>query len=182
MAIDAHREEAAARPRLTLAQGAIQPQRFDWLVQKTTELGVAEIIPVLTSRTRQREADPTGGSRLARWRRIAEEAAGQCGRSTVPTVRPPQAFESLAGSLRGRRAVMLTLAAPGRPLEQAVADLRETEEAVLLVGPEGDFSPGEVTLAERHGARVVRLRGATLRAETAAVATLAILQHRVGML
>ncbi len=182
VAIDERREEVPARPRLALAQGLIQPQRFDWLVQKSTELGVAEIIPLVTTRTTSQGARRGEAPRLVRWRRIAEEAAAQCGRATVPPVHPPQPFASLIEACRSRVAVMLTLTEPSPPLEQRVADLRDAADAIILIGPEGDFSPEEIARAKVAGVRTARLGGAVLRSETAAIAALAILQHRLGTL
>jgi len=182
VSIDQQADDPSPRVRLTLAQSLIKPERFAWVIQKATELGVAEIIPVLTSRTTVQPRVTDGTHRLERWRRIAEEAAAQCGRATVPTIASPQPFDTFLKTLNGCTVLLLTLAEPGPPLVQYVGELDGSHAVVVLIGPEGDFTPGEVALAKEHGARIAQLGHATLRSETAAVAALAILQHGWGIL
>lgn len=180
--IDQQADDPPPRVGLTLAQSLIKLERFEWVIQKATELGVAEIIPVLTSRTTVQPRVTDGTHRLERWRRIAEEAAAQCGRATVPAIRGLQPFDQLLGTLEDRAALLLTLAEPAPPLLQCVGDLNDTRTIAVMIGPEGDFSPEEVALARQRGVRLARLGRATLRSETAALAALVILQHRLEML
>jgi len=180
--VDQRTQEPVARVRLTLAQSLIPPARFEWVLQKATELGVARITPVITSRTTVRPSSRGAPHRMARWRRIVTEAAAQCGRATLPVVEEPQRLEAVVKTLGLRYALLLTLAASGVSLGEHLQRLGGAAEVVILIGPEGDFSPEEVSLAQRAGAQPVSLGKATLRSETAAVATLAILQHTLGML
>ena len=173
--IDRTTEESPAPVAITLAQALIKPERFEWAIQKATELGVARLMPMMTSRTAVRPRAERA-QRLARWQRIAEEASSQCGRATVPIIEEPQAFERILEQLRGRPAILFTLL-EGSPLEEHLLDLKGACEAAILIGPEGDFSPEEVALATQRGIRTARLGGLVLRSETAAIATLAILQH-----
>ncbi len=181
MDVAERREEPAPRVPVALAQALIKPERFEWVVQKATELSVARILPLVCARG---AAQGTGASeqRLTRWRRIAEEAAAQCGRCTVPVLETPrefrQAMETAASGLR----LLLTLAESGTSLSALAPQVSAASAVTILIGPEGDFTPEEVAVAKQFGARVVSLGQATLRSETAAIAVLTIVQHLVGML
>ena len=182
LAIDERREESPPRLAITLAQALIKPELFEWVIQKSTELGVTQILPMLTSRTKVRLPRDAGIGRMTRWRRIAEAAAAQCGRASVPSIAQPRAFEEVLEVADSRYSLLPTLVEQGDALENLAGRLRQAGEVIVFIGPEGDFSPEEVALAKRHGAHPVTLGRATLRSETAAIATLAILQHLVGAL
>ena len=177
------REDPPPKLRVTLAQALMKPERFDWMVQKATELGVERIAPLVTDRTIVRVSHDQVPARVARWRRIAEEAARQCGRATVPDVDPPQDIERVLASLDRRRPVLMpTLAGATQPLSQAVEGLRDATAVAVAIGPEGDFTPDETEHAKRHGASLVSLGRLTLRSETAAVVMLSILRYASGAL
>lgn len=161
--------------KVTLVQALIKPERFEWALEKATELGVARIIPVETARTTARISGREG--RRARWQRIIESAAAQCGRATVPRLEPPEPFGRALKMLDSQPTLLPTLAEDGSPLAEQLGRLRDATQIALLIGPEGDFSPEEVTMAAQHGALPVRLSRSVLRSETAAIAVLAILQH-----
>lgn len=178
--VDVHapRSESVPRVRLMLAQALIQPERFEWVLQKATELGVTGILPMLTART---IAKAPSEQRCRRWQRIVEEAAAQCGRATVPSLETPQRFEQIVQRTQSPGAVLMpTLAGPRRPLSECLAALDAAQAVLVMIGPEGDFSPEEIRAAAAQGIRGVDLGPLTLRSETAAIAVLAILQHRVG--
>ena len=182
VSVDQRDEEPSPRVKLTLAQALIQPARFEWVLQKSTELGVVRITPVVTSRTTVRFSSRGSGHRLERWRRIVREATAQCGRANLPVVDEPQRFEDVLKTLGSCYTLLPTLVEPGAPLEEHVKRLNGASDIVIFIGPEGDFSPEEVSLAQRFGAHPATLGNATLRSETAAIATLAILQHALGLL
>ena len=182
VSVDQRREEPSPRVKLTLAQSLIQPARFEWVLQKATELGVARITPVVTSRTTVRASSLGAGQRAQRWRRIVTEATAQCGRATLPLLDDPQRFEDVLQTFASRYVLLPTLAVSGAPLEEHVRQLTGASEVIILIGPEGDFSPEEVSLAQRAGAHPATLGAVALRSETAALATLAILQHALGLL
>ena len=158
---------------IVLALGVSRGDRMDLAVQKSVELGVARIVPLWTVRGVVRPEPRKAEERVARWRRIAEGACEQCGRSTVPAFDPPRPLEEwldrrphdgtalrLAGD-RGR--ALVRLPAPERPL-------------TLLVGPEGGLDPREAERADRSGFVAARLGPRVLRAETAAIAAVAAAQ------
>ncbi len=166
---------------LWLAQGLLKADHFDWVVQKATELGVARLSPILTHHTVIRLTTDQGRLKHTRWQRIAQEAAKQCRRTTLPLVDPPQPFERFLLSAPPTALLLMpTLTTTAIPLSEALKAHRAAHEVIILIGPEGDFSRGEVAFAEAHGARPVSLGPLTLRAETAAVATLAIVQYALG--
>lgn len=177
------RLDASARRGLMvwLAQGLPKPGRFEWIVQKATELGAGRLSPLLTRHSVIRFGAEQGRAKHARWERIAREAARQCRRPTVPVIDLPQPFESFIRSqARAELVLMPTLAVTAIPLSEALKESRGVREALVLIGPEGDFSREEVALAQAHGARPVSLGGLTLRTETAAIAMLAILDYVFG--
>jgi 16S rRNA (uracil1498-N3)-methyltransferase len=171
------REEPSAGSTVTVAAALIRAQRFEWMIQKVTELGARRIVPLLTERTLVRPGADRSGDRLRRWRRIAEEAAQQCGRATVPPVEAPVRFAQFLAPLAPEEVLLVpTLAASTVPLRQALARRPGASPAVVAVGPEGDFTPGELVAAQRAGGILVSLGRLTLRSETAAVAALAGVQ------
>ncbi|HEV2859504.1 MAG TPA: 16S rRNA (uracil(1498)-N(3))-methyltransferase [Pyrinomonadaceae bacterium] len=162
---------------LTLAAALLKGEKFDLVVQKATELGVTRVVPVMTKRADVRLRDARDAeARVARWRRLALEAAKQSGRARVPSVEMPAQFESLvsrAGSLR-----VLFAERGGASLGEVARG--GATEAVALVGPEGGWEEEELGLAGERGWKLVTLGGRTLRAETAAVVACALVQHLFG--
>lgn len=164
----------AAPPTTELLAALIRPSRFEWLVEKATELGATAIRPMICARSAVRPAE-IGAARLDRWRRIAIEAAEQCGRATVPEIAQPAQFSQVLAGAAGR----LFLAAepdhgPAVSLGIAAHDIEQTAVSVL-VGPEGGFTAEEVAAAIAAGATPVSLGPSVLRAETAALAALSVI-------
>lgn len=165
---------------ITLAPAVLKGDRMDWLVQKATELGVARLVPVETARSVVRRSEAPAG-RAARWARIAREAVKQCGRVVVPAVTAPRGLaEVLAEEAPRHAAAWLFSETGGAPLGEVARTARALPDLLLLVGPEGGFTPAEVALAERAGARVVSLGPRILRAESAAVTAVALCQYLFG--
>ncbi len=174
------RQERRSSPALSiwLIQSLIKRDRFDWVVQKATELGVARLSPVVTQRTVVRISEEQRPYKHRRWCRIAEEAAKQCGRSTLPIIDSPQAFASLLPSLDGVPLVLIpTLAVATKPLRDVLTKAHHPSEIAVLIGPEGDFTYEEVRQAQARKAQPVSLGQLTLRTETASLATIAILRY-----
>jgi 16S rRNA (uracil1498-N3)-methyltransferase len=151
---------------MTLCAAVLKGERFDWLVQKATELGVATIQPVITAQTIRR-VGPEDTKALERWRRIATEAAEQSGRSRVPMIGTPVSLSGIASSApaplfvahEAVRAETLIRAVP--PNARALS---------VIIGPEGGLAESEVErLVQHDGAIAVSLGPRILRAETAAI-------------
>jgi 16S rRNA (uracil1498-N3)-methyltransferase len=195
--LDVQGEAEPARPEspldLTLAAALLKGEKFDTVVQKATELGAARVVPVLTERGEVRwpgHGDETESAaavkRVARWERIAVEAAKQSGRALVPKVRVPIHLTTLlsevAHDLDGveERRVFFTERG-GRGLVETVTDWPASPSRVTaLVGPEGGWEDGEIEQALQAGWCAVTMGGRVLRAETAAVVAAALLQHLCG--
>jgi 16S rRNA (uracil1498-N3)-methyltransferase len=168
---------------LTLAVALLKGEKFDLVVQKATELGVAALVPVATRRAdvRLRDADDRA-RRAARWRRLALEAAKQSGRARVPHVEEPVEFSTLItrAAREGHARVLFAERGGGSIAEALGGDAAAGVGLTALVGPEGGWEPAEVESARDAGWKIVTLGGRVLRAETAALAVAAILQHLYG--
>jgi 16S rRNA (uracil1498-N3)-methyltransferase len=119
--------------------------------------------------------------RVARWQRIALEAAKQCGRALVPRVMNPKEFSELVGDPEPGEAQRIMFSErDGEPLSAFEDGKRPANSIIALVGSEGGWTDEEIGAAREIGWRLVTLGGRTLRAETAAIAVIALLQHRFG--
>ena len=186
-------EVEPARPesplRLTLAVALLKGEKFDLVVQKATELGVACIVPVVTKHADIRLRDASDATkRVGRWQRIALEAAKQSGRAFVPEVTSPVFFESLVqtttpqtenseGALPG----LMFSERDGEALLEVGKNFPSNPSALTaLIGSEGGWADEEIAAAREAGWQIVTLGGRTLRAETAAITVAALLQHLFG--
>jgi 16S rRNA (uracil1498-N3)-methyltransferase len=159
---------------VTLCAAIVKFDRFEWMLEKATELGAARIIPVIAVRT-EKGLDKAARKRLERWRRIAIEASQQSRRAHLPQVSEPvKLAEALAISATHRYALDEIPAAPA--LAGALPAQRSPGDSVaLLIGPEGGWTQEERTEFTSAGWQPVSLGPLILRAETAAVAALAVL-------
>ena len=181
-------EVAPARPEsplaLTLAVALLKGEKFDLVVQKATELGVVGVVPVVTKLADIRLRDESDAAkRVARWQRIALEAAKQCGRAVVPEVAAPVSFATLiqdAGNEPGASQLLFS-ERDGRSLKEAMPLLRTKFGGITaLVGSEGGWVDEELETARQTGWTIITLGGRTLRAETAAIAVAVLLQNLAG--
>ena len=164
--------------RLVLAVSPLKGDRMELVVQKATELGIAAIWPVVTFRTDAAARPALGGSRGERWARVASGAAEQCGRAVVPEVAPTTTLDGLvARAFDGRR--VLLLETPGHP-PLASLELGPSRPLLLLVGPAGGFEPSEAGALREAGFTAASMGPRILRAETAAVAAVAVAQALWG--
>lgn len=182
--IDVHPYDTESPLNLILLQGLLKGDKMDLVIQKTTELGIKEVCPVITERSQIKETD-----KVARWRKIAEDASRQSGRTVIPTIHDPikmdSFFESKGLKIRG----FIFWEGGGTPLREAIhkvfpSPLRpftDTDSPVyIFIGPEGGFTPPEVKRAEVSGLVSVSLGKRILRAETASIVTTALLQFHIG--
>jgi len=166
---------------LCLALAAIKADRFEWVLQKATELGVAEVQPLLSARSVREWDEGRAAARRTRWQRIVFEACEQCGRNRLPLIQEPQSFEAWLQACRGHRGGwVLTPDADASAAETTRAVAAAVVPPALIIGPEGGLTADEVDLAQASGFAALRLGPRILRAETAAVAALAVLQSRLG--
>jgi 16S rRNA (uracil1498-N3)-methyltransferase len=167
--------------RITLGQ-AIPKKHMDLIVQKATELGVAAIVPLVSERTLKR---PTGSPQ--RWREIALEACKQCGNNWLPQIHEPQpARDFLRAPGQFDLKLIASLQPDARSLKEILCGDRSIQRdavstALLLIGPEGDFTPAELAAAKSAGCRPLSLGPLVLRAETAALYALSILHYELQL-
>lgn len=167
---------------VVLAQALAKGEKMDFIVQKATELGVSRIVPLIAERAVVRVDPARGSAKAERWRRVAQEAARQCGRSDVPRVDEPLEWEAfLRGVLDepGRRGLLLD---PDETSLRLGAAARGAGGILLAVGPEGGFTPQERESALRAGMLAAGLGPRVLRTETAGLAALAVVLHVRGEL
>jgi 16S rRNA (uracil1498-N3)-methyltransferase len=180
------REVEPARPesqlQLTLAVALLKGEKFDLVVQKATELGVTRIVPVSTKHADIRLRDESDAEkRVTRWQRIAMEAAKQSGRAVVPNVASVLPVASLLDTRDEGCNCLMFSERDGQSLTQATQDLAmAANQITALVGSEGGWSDEEIAAARAAGWKIVTLGGRTLRAETAAIAVTALMQHLFG--
>lgn len=164
---------------MTLCPALLKGERFDWLVQKATELGVAAIQPVITARTIRKIGADDARAR-ERWRRIATEAAEQSGRGRVPEMREPVPLGALA-SVVSAPLVFAHETAVARMLAASLS--AASGRVAVAIGPEGGFGDTEVArLAAEMGAIPVSLGPRVLRAETAGIAAVTLVMAITGNL
>jgi 16S rRNA (uracil1498-N3)-methyltransferase len=159
--------------RLTLALSPLKGDRMELVIQKATEMGVAEVWPVVTVRTDAAARPALKGSRQERWDKVASGASEQCGRAVVPQIAPTMTLDRLlAAPFDGPKLLFLeTEARLGISPEE-----RAPGSALALVGPAGGWERSEIDRLERAGFRPVGLGPRILRAETAAIAAVTALQ------
>jgi 16S rRNA (uracil1498-N3)-methyltransferase len=203
---------------MVLVQGLLRGQKMDMVIQKATELGVKEVQPVITQRSQLRDT-----RKVARWRKIAEEASEQSGRSIVPIIHEPMGFNDFLSSLVIHHSPhslsgYIFYEEGGMKISEAVEDLKQSLKKsiskvrtnnspsspftkgarlpsvghgqrgitgkeggfFIVIGPEGGFTREEITNAEKEGLIVTNLGKRILRAETAAISAITLVQFLFG--
>ena len=180
-------ETAPLRCRIVLGQAIPKGKNMDLIVQKAVEIGAAEIAPIISDRTIVQVDSETAAQKQSKWQQIAVEAAKQCGQNWVPHVHAPRKLPELF-SVTSNELFNLQLIGslqPGaRHLKEILADYSSEHQhgprsVLMLVGPEGDFTPAELALARRHGCQPITLGPIILRVETAAIYCLSILSYEL---
>jgi 16S rRNA (uracil1498-N3)-methyltransferase len=168
-------------PSIVLAQSLLKGEKMDWVIQKATELGVARIAPVLASHSVVRPRADRIEHQLARWQRIALEAAQQSERWSVPVIDEPATIPHLLSTSK-TAALKILLAERSDGASLGNLPLHNDGDVWLLIGPEGGWEEAEFRHIREQGFVGVNLGPRILRAETAAIAALTILQSRLGEL
>jgi 16S rRNA (uracil1498-N3)-methyltransferase len=166
--------------RVTLYQALPKADKMELIVQKSVELGVHRIVPVLSARCVSRPDEKALRAKAQRWARIAAEAAKQSGRGILPEVAEAMPFERAAGAFAEQtdgRGILFYERSGGRAAD-ALAEL--PARAAVFIGPEGGFEEAEVTLAAGRGIRIAGLGPRILRAETAPLCALAAIMFATG--
>jgi len=173
------------RCQITLGQAIPKGKNMDLIVQKAVEIGAAEIAPILSDRTVVRLDAENVMSKQARWQTVAIEAAKQCGQNWLPRVQVPQTMAQffdhrrrfdlqLIGSLQSDAVHLKKILA-----EYSAEHGDRPTNVLMLVGPEGDFTPAELSLARSNGCRPITLGPIVLRVETASIYCLSVLSYEL---
>ncbi|MFA5146318.1 MAG: 16S rRNA (uracil(1498)-N(3))-methyltransferase [Candidatus Omnitrophota bacterium] len=167
--------------QVTLVQALPKKEKMDYIVEKGTELGVASIIPVMTERTIVDWDGPRRQGAVARWRKIATEAAKQCGRADIPLIADVTELKGFFNAPPERDAgIIAALSEDAAPLKEVLGAYRSARRISVLIGPEGDFTPHEIKEAKDKKFRVVNLGPRVLKSDTAGLAVLAIIDYELS--
>lgn len=179
------------RAHITLAQAIPKGKNMDLIVQKAVEIGAAEIFPLLSGRTVVQLDRESAAQKAAKWQSTAIEAAKQCGQNWLPQVHEPSPPNEFFRNLAARTPLHFDLRLIGalqpgaQHLKKILADYAQDhdgarpERVLMLIGPEGDFTPAEISLARSHGCAPLTLGPIILRVETAAIYCLSILSYEL---
>lgn len=170
---------------ITLSQALPKAGKMDFIIQKATELGVDRIVPFQSARSVSRPMDDKKRQKESRWRKIAVEAARQCGRADVPVISPCVDFPEMINSESSRGLRIIFWEEETRSGLKEVLRNDPTEllkELFVVVGPEGGFLKEEIDQAKKAGFRSVSLGRQILRVETAVLAILTVIQYERGVL
>ncbi len=161
---------------LILFQAILKGNRMDGIISQATQLGVSGIFPVISERTQVRST-----AKVDRWNKIARESTKQCGRATPPSVSEPVDFQGSFGIREQSEMKIILYENQDELLGDYMRSLTRPVNSInVYIGPEGGFSKEEITLAEENGCMALGLGKRILRAETASVVSLALLQSRFG--
>ncbi len=180
-------ETPPLRCRIVLGQAIPKGKNIELIVQKAVEIGAAEIAPIISDRTIVQVDSESAAQKQSKWQQIAIEAAKQCGQNWLPRVHTPRKlgdFFSKASEQAFDLRLIGSLQPDAQHLKKILAEYsnehRDRPRSVLmLIGPEGDFTPAELALARRHGCQPITLGPIILRVETAAIYCLSILSYEL---
>jgi 16S rRNA (uracil1498-N3)-methyltransferase len=179
-------ETAPLRCRIVLGQAIPKGKNMDLIVQKAVEIGAAEIAPIISDRTVVQVGLETAAQKQSKWQQIAIEAAKQCGQNWLPRVHAPRKLGEFFSALEQSFDLRLigSLQPDAQHLKKILAAYSNEHGnrpncVLMLVGPEGDFTPAELALARRYGCQPITLGPIILRVETAAIYCLSILSYEL---
>jgi 16S rRNA (uracil1498-N3)-methyltransferase len=163
---------AVITPKITLALSVFKFDRMEWAIEKCTELGAAQIVPVIASRTEAHLA-AAAAKRMERWQRIVRQATEQSRRTSPPQISEPIRLKN-AVSLPASKRIVLAEIERDLPLKEALESHHPDHELILAFGPEGGWTEAELKLFRDAGWTSASLGTSILRTETAAIAAVAI--------
>ena len=165
--------EGECETRVTLYQGMLKGEKFQWVLQKGTELGVSAFVPLVCQRAVPRQRDRWNASRYPRWRKIVAEAAEQSERCVLPEVREPIKFQEACEEAKGQGVSIIPWERErAQSLRLLLGDI-SSHQVNIFIGPEGGFEEGEIAYARSCGIVPVSLGKRILRSETASIVAVA---------
>src|SRR5213592_3394389 len=172
--------------RIVLGQAIPKGKNMELIVQKAVEIGASEIAPIISDRTIVQLDSESASQKQTKWQQIVIEAAKQCGQNWLPRVHAPKKLAEFFST--SDQPFDLRLIGSLQPDAQQLKKILETyssehgdrpRSVLMLVGPEGDFTPAELALARRHGSQPITLGPIILRVETAAMYCLSVLSYEL---
>ena len=180
-----HKKTQSERPktRICIGQAVPKGKNMDLIIEKSTELGTAEIYPIISERTIIRLNEKESLKKREKWQRVAIEACKQSGQNWLPTVNQPQNLMSLFESTVGEfdLIVIASLQDDSQHFKKILSEFQgdRLNSVLILIGPEGDYTPSEIKFAVDSGSKPMSLGPITLRSETAAIYSLSIIAHEL---
>lgn len=165
-----------------LYQGLPKASKMDLIVQKSVELGIVEVTPIITERVITK-GEIGEFKKVDRWNKIALEACKQCKRSIIPKIKPPLEFQEFINEIKNMDLVIVPYENENGYGIKKVAksiDKNSVHKAAIVIGPEGGFEENEINLLRGNGAYIVTLGPRILRTETAGLVTLSIIMYELG--
>ena len=168
--------------KITLCQALIKAQAMDYVIQKATELGVGTIRLFSSGRTVIKIEPARTAAKMSRWKEIMKSACRQCNRADLPNLEPPVPFEEMLESTPKNDILKILLweNEENLGLKEIFNQPSPPPHIWAVVGPEGGFSPDEIDAARKSGFQTVSLGNRTVRADTAALSLLSIIQYEWG--
>ncbi len=164
------------KTKITLFQGLPKQGKMEWIIEKCTEIGVSDIVPIKTERSVVRLDDERSDKKLSRWQKTAQEAAKQCGRGVVPKVHAPISLKDLKKDNLPDFLLVPYEEEKSVSVKEAIQNMN-AESAGIFIGPEGGFEAFEIDFLKELGAKSVTLGPRILRTETAGMVALSLLLY-----
>lgn len=175
--------ESTTEPEInvTLFQGLPKADKMELIIQKCTEIGVCEVVPVITDRVIVKLDEKSADKKIERWNKIALEAAKQSGRQKVPVVQKPIKLKNLIENISKYDILILPYECEKENNIKAVLKnvKKDCKNIAIMIGPEGGFSEEEIKTLELENVRMVTLGPRILRTETAGLVTLAVVLYEL---
>lgn len=168
-------QERKSLLHISLAQAMLSSEKMDWVVQKATELGVSQIMPFSAARSNVKLDAMRSVKKLAHWKAVAQAACEQCGMNKIPIITETFSLPTLIANTQLSHMHRFTLAIGAKTPLYSQPKPKPNESALIVIGPEGDFSPEELDLLDKADFTRVSMGPRILRTETAGLAALATL-------
>ena len=177
--------EAESNINLKIFQGIPKSDKMELIIQKSTELGVKELIPVDMERCVSKINGKDAAKKIERWQKIAEVAAKQSGRDMIPNIENVMTIKQIAGLIDTLDMLIVPYErAEGYSFKDAVDEIKDKNidniSIGIVIGPEGGFEPSEIEILKDSGAKIVTLGKRILRTETVALAMSSVIMYELG--
>ena len=165
--------------KITLYQGTLKGQKFEWVLQKATELGVSRFVPMICERSVVNKVDALT-KKYSRWQEIIREAAEQSRRGRLPVLEPPLTLADAVKQTQSEAMIIMPWEAASGPTLKSILTRVKASHISVFIGPEGGFAEQEAALVHEAGGAVVKIGPRILRAETAGLAVCAAILYEMG--